>query len=170
MVKFHNWLTSATRPRPDRQTEGEMAVHHACRLFRRVEGVKFEGRIHEQNLRSLQALGYTYARMDGLLIDHWGYAGEIMSLRNKHERFIRMLTREVNECPDEGFRHFHLFNLGNAYFTFGRHGERGRQFQPGVERRERGGGVCRHAVCGMGDGPAPSAASLGRSGRVRAGR
>ena len=119
MVKFHNWLTSATRPLPGQETGGEMAVHHACRLFRRVSGVKFEGRIHEQNLRSLQSLGYTYARMDGLLIDHWGYAGEIMSERNKHERFIRMLTREVSECPDEGFRHFHLFNLGNAYFTFG---------------------------------------------------
>jgi tetratricopeptide (TPR) repeat protein len=119
MVKFHNWLTSATRPEPGQEIDGEMAVHHACRLFRRVDGVKFEGRIHEQNLRSLQALGYTYARMDGLLLDHWGYAGEIMTLRNKHERFIRMLTREVDECPDEGFRHFHLFNLGNAYFTAG---------------------------------------------------
>lgn len=119
MVTFHNWLSSTTRPASGEAASGEMAVHHACRLFRRVEGARFEGRIHEQNLRSLQALGYTYARMEGLLIDHWGYAGEIMTLRNKHERFIRMLTREVEECPDEGFRHFHLFNLGNAYFTFG---------------------------------------------------
>ena len=119
MVTFHNWLTSATRPAEGQELGGEMAVHHACRLFRRVDGVKFEGRIHEQNLRSLQALGYTYARFDGLLIDHFGYAGEIMSGRNKHERFIRMLSREVDECPDEGFRDFHLFNLGNAYFTFG---------------------------------------------------
>ncbi len=67
MVTFHNWLTSATRPAGGQEMGGEMAVHHACRLFRRVEGVKFEGRIHEQNLRSLQAFGYTYARMDGLL-------------------------------------------------------------------------------------------------------
>ena len=119
MVKFHNWLSAASRAEAGTVAAGEMAVHHACRLFRRVEGVRFEGRIHEQNLRSLQNMGYTYAHMDGLLIDHWGYAGEIMSLRNKHERFIRMLTREVEECPDEGFRAFHLFNLGNAYFTSG---------------------------------------------------
>ena len=119
MVTFHNWLTSAIRPASGEAMGGEMAMHHACRLFRLVEGVTFEGRIHEQNLRSLQALGYTYARLDGLLIDHFGYAGEIMTLRNKHERFIRMLTREVNECPDEGFRYFHQFNLANSYFTFG---------------------------------------------------
>ncbi len=119
MVKFHNWLSSASRAEVGDETAGEMAVHHACRLFRREAGVRFEGRIHEQNLRSLQALGYTYAYTEGLLIDHWGYAGEIMTLRGKHERFIRMLTREVEECLDEGFHHFHLFNLGNAYFTFG---------------------------------------------------
>ncbi len=142
MVKFHNWLTSAARPKPGQEMGGEMAVHHACRLFRRVDGVKFEGRIHEQNLRSLQALGYTYARFDGLLIDHFGYAGEIMTLRNKHERFIRMLTREVEECPDEGFRDFHLFNLGNAYFTFGDMDNAARNFSlaaPGVGKEEEFG-------------------------------
>lgn len=96
-----------------------MAVHHACRLFRRVPGVRFEGRIHEQNLRTLQQLGYSYERDDSILVDHFGYAHEIMSLRNKHERFISMLKREVEECPDAGFRQFHQFNLGNAYFTSG---------------------------------------------------
>jgi len=114
MMMFRNWLTS-----PERKPGTEMAIHHACRLFRRVPGVRFVGRIHEQNLRSLQELGYSYAKQEGLILDHFGYAGEIMTLRNKHERFIRMLHREVDENPMEEFRHFHLFNLGNAYFTFG---------------------------------------------------
>ncbi len=112
MMMFRNWLTA-----PERREGSEMAVHHACRIFRRLPGVRFEGRIHEQNLRSLQALGFTYHKRDNMIIDHFGYAGEVMSTRNKHERFIRMLQREVEECPDEGFRQFHLFNLGNAYFT-----------------------------------------------------
>lgn len=112
MMMFRNWLTA-----PERREGSEMAIHHACRLFRRLPGVQFEGRIHEQNLRSLQALGFTYHKRDNMIIDHFGYAGEVMSARNKHERFIRMLQREVEECPDEGFRQFHLFNLGNAYFT-----------------------------------------------------
>jgi tetratricopeptide (TPR) repeat protein len=114
MVMFRNWLTV-----PERRPGTEMAIHHACRVFRRVPGVRFVGRIHEQNLRSLQELGYTYAKQEGLILDHFGYAGEIMSGRNKHERFIRMLHREVDENPMEEFRTFHLFNLGNAYFTFG---------------------------------------------------
>ncbi len=114
MVMFRNWLTS-----PERKPGTEMAIHHACRLFRRVPGVRFVGRIHEQNLRSLQELGYSYAKQEGLILDHFGYAAEIMTLRNKHERFIRMLHREVDENPMEEFRAFHLFNLGNAYFTFG---------------------------------------------------
>ena len=114
MIMFRNWLTT-----PERKPGTEMAIHHACRLFRRVPGVRFVGRIHEQNLRSLQELGYTYAKQEGLILDHFGYAGEIMTLRNKHERFIRMLHREVDENPMEEFRSFHQFNLGNAYFTFG---------------------------------------------------
>ena len=114
LVMFNNWLTSATR-RPG----SEVAVHHALRLFRLQPGVQFEGRIHEQNLRSLQELGYEYGKVEGLTIDHFGYAGEIMSLRNKHERFISMLKREVEENPIDEFRNFQLFNLGNAYFTAG---------------------------------------------------
>lgn len=64
-------------------------------------------------------LGYKYVPLAGVEIDHFGYAGEIMTLRNKHERFISMLKREVEECPLSQFQNFQLFNLGNAYFTFG---------------------------------------------------
>lgn len=114
LVMFRNWLSS-----PERKEGSEMAIHHAVRLFRRVPGVRFTGRIHEQILRSFQTVGYSHTSMDGLILDHFGYAGEIMTQRNKHERFIRMLKREVEECPQEEFKHFQLFNLGNAYFTFG---------------------------------------------------
>ncbi len=114
MIKFNNWLTS-----PTRKPGSEMAVHHGCRVFRRLPGVHFQGRIHEQNLQSLMALGYKYVPLAGVEIDHFGYAGEIMTLRNKHQRFISMLKREVEECPLSQFRTFQLFNLGNAYFTFG---------------------------------------------------
>jgi tetratricopeptide (TPR) repeat protein len=114
IVMFRNWLSKA-----ERDPNSEMAVHHACRLFRRLPGVRFQGRIHEQNLPSLRALGYTFLDTSEIIIDHFGYAGEIMSLRDKHARFIRMLKREVEECPDPAFRVFHEFNLGNAYYTAG---------------------------------------------------
>ncbi len=98
--------------------DAEICWHRACRVFRLGANTRFTGRIHEQNVRSLQAAGYTIS-MCKLTIDHWGYAASVMSERNKHERFIRMLTREVEESPDDSYKSFHLFNLGNAYYTSG---------------------------------------------------
>ncbi|CCW35787.1 glycosyltransferase [Chthonomonas calidirosea] len=112
MVKIRNWLSS-----PQRNEQGEVVVHHGVRLFRLVPGVRFEGRVHEQNMLSLTRLGYKTASYEGLVFDHYGYAHEIMQERNKHERFIRMLEHEVAECQDATLRPFQLFNLGNAYFT-----------------------------------------------------
>ncbi len=112
MVKIRNWLSS-----PRRNEQGEVVVHHGVRLFRLVPGVHFEGRVHEQNMLSLTRLGYKTASYEGLVLDHYGYAHEIMQERNKHERFLRMLEREVAECQDATLRPFQLFNLGNAYFT-----------------------------------------------------
>jgi tetratricopeptide (TPR) repeat protein len=110
MVNIRNFMQTGDNP--------EVCWHRACRLFRREPGVRFTGRIHEQNMRALQAAGYVCA-LSKLNLDHYGYAANVMQERNKHERFIRMLTREVEESPDDQYRTFHLFNLGNAYFTFG---------------------------------------------------
>jgi tetratricopeptide (TPR) repeat protein len=110
MVNIQNYMSAGDNP--------EVCWHRACRLFRREPGIRFTGRIHEQNMRSLQAAGYVCA-LSKLTLDHYGYAASIMQERNKHERFIRMLTREVEESPDDQYRTFHLFNLGNAYFTHG---------------------------------------------------
>jgi len=96
----------------------EVCWHRACRLFRRLPGVRFTGRIHEQNVRALQEAGFVIA-LSKLTLDHYGYAASVMAERDKHERFIRLLTREVEENPDDTYRTFHLFNLGNAYYTFG---------------------------------------------------
>jgi tetratricopeptide (TPR) repeat protein len=96
----------------------DVCWHRACRLFRNLPFVRFTGRIHEQNARSLENAGYKIA-LAKLTLDHYGYAFDVMTERNKHERFIRMLTREVEENPDDTYRTFHLFNLANAYYTFG---------------------------------------------------
>ncbi len=110
MVNIRNVMTTGENP--------EICWHRACRLFRLHPKVRFTGRIHEQNMRSLQDAGYVCA-LSQLKIDHFGYAAEVMDERNKHERFIRMLTREVEENRDDSFKTFHQFNLGNAYFTRG---------------------------------------------------
>jgi tetratricopeptide (TPR) repeat protein len=94
----------------------DVSWHRACRLFRNHPEIRFTGRIHEQNARSIEQAGYQLSSSP-LCIEHYGYIGEIMLERDKHARFLRMLTREVEENPDSTFRSFHQFNLGNAYYT-----------------------------------------------------
>lgn len=110
MVNIRNIMTSGDNP--------EVCWHRACRLFRLAPSIRFAGRVHEQNMRALQEAGYVCA-LSQLNLDHYGYIVEVMDEKHKHERFIRMLTREVDENQDESLRTFHLFNLGNAYFTRG---------------------------------------------------
>lgn len=94
----------------------DVSWHRACRLFRNHPDIRFTGRIHEQNARSIEQAGYQLSSSQ-LCIEHYGYIGEVMIERDKHARFLRMLTREVEENPDSTFRSFHQFNLGNAYYT-----------------------------------------------------
>ena len=110
MVNIRNYMQMRADP--------EVCWHRACRLFRILPSVRFTGRVHEQNMRALQAAGYVCA-MSQLVLDHMGYASEVMTERNKHDRFIRMLRREVEENQDPAYRTFHLFNLANAYYTAG---------------------------------------------------
>lgn len=92
-------------------------VHTAVRLFRRLPGVRFDGRIHEQVLPSILSLGLSTAKLDGFEILHYGYQPEVMRSLNKLDRTIRMLEREVADHPTDPF---HLFNLGNAFAVAGR--------------------------------------------------
>lgn len=124
MVNIRNFMQMTENP--------EVCWHRACRLFRRLPGVRFTGRIHEQNVRALQEAGYTLA-LSKLTIDHYGYAASVMAERDKHARFIRMLTREVEENPDDAYRTFHLFNLGNAYYTFGDMASAAKWFEKAAE-------------------------------------
>ena len=105
MVNIRNYMSRAEH--------AEVCWHRACRLFRLDPRIRFTGRIHEQNMRGLQDAGYVCA-LSQLTLDHYGYAADVMNERGKHDRFIRMLTREVEENPDEANKTFHLFNLGNA--------------------------------------------------------
>jgi tetratricopeptide (TPR) repeat protein len=94
----------------------DVSWHRACRLFRNRPNIRFTGRVHEQNARSIEQAGYQLSSSQ-LCIEHYGYTGEVMLERDKHARFLRMLTREVEENPNGPFRSFQQFNLGNTYYT-----------------------------------------------------
>jgi tetratricopeptide (TPR) repeat protein len=95
----------------------ERFQHCPTRLFRKVEGVEFTGRIHEQITPSLVKLGLPWARLEGARILHYGYRPEEMERKSKLERTTSMLEREVRDSPEDAFQ---WFNLANAYLVGGR--------------------------------------------------
>lgn len=95
-------------------------VHSPVRLFRRVPGVRFTGRIHEQVVPSLQRLGLPLAHLEEARINHYGYLDHQLAAKNKLERTIRLIEREVRDYPEDAFN---WFNLVNAYAAAERHSD-----------------------------------------------
>ncbi len=87
-------------------------VHSPVRLFRLTPKIRFEGKIHEQILNSFEKNGLIAATLTNAKINHYGYAPSVMSEKNKLERTIEMLEREVKANPHDPFQ---LFNLANTY-------------------------------------------------------
>ncbi len=99
--------------------------HRPCRLFRLHPSIRFEGKIHEQITTSIEALGLQVAQLDGIHIDHFGYQKSEIERKGKAQRTFSMLESELALNPTDSF---HLFNLGNAYFSAGRFEEAAETF------------------------------------------
>lgn len=95
----------------------DQIVHTPCRLFQRLPGVVFEGRIHEQIAPSIQRLGLPIAMLDARIL-HYGYRQSEVVEKRKHDRTISLLEKTLEENPDDDFQQF---NLANAYYTAGRY-------------------------------------------------
>jgi tetratricopeptide (TPR) repeat protein len=90
---------------------GKIFVNFFPRLFKNLDGVCFEGRVHEQIYPSLERLA---ARVDvsDIVIKHAGYALSAAALREKAARNADILTREIEADPNQPLV---LFHLGEAY-------------------------------------------------------
>ena len=78
------------------------------KLFRNKPGLEFEGRIHEQILPSLRAIGGQIARLDAVVM-HSGYDTSTQGQANKRVRDYKLLKLDLEERPNHPFV---LFNLG----------------------------------------------------------
>lgn len=96
----------------DAEVEANTYVHTAVRLFRLIDEIRFTGRIHEQIINGFKERGYIPATLTKGRIFHYGYQDATMAEKNKVERTVTMLEREVKDCPEEPFN---WFNLANAY-------------------------------------------------------
>jgi len=100
----------------DEADSADCYVHTPIRLFRRNPNIQFVSRIHEQIMPSINALGLPTATLHGVRLRHYGYTPQAMEAKNKLDRTLSMLQREVDEFPLDPF---HWFNLANAYITAG---------------------------------------------------
>lgn len=91
-------------------------AHKACRLFRLMPNVRFEGRIHEQITPSIERTGLPIAYLEDAKIFHYGYTKKVFEDKAKADRTIKMVSDELLQNPYDSF---HWFNLGNAQFTAG---------------------------------------------------
>lgn len=77
------------------------------RLFRRLEGLRYAGRVHEQITEALGALGLVTAGLDAP-IRHVGYLGEYLRDRDKFARNEALLRVRCAEEPHAAYPRYHL--------------------------------------------------------------
>lgn len=96
---FHNYYSD--RPRPE-------VVHRACRLFRNKAGYRYESRIHEHVVPSIEKSGGEVVELDAV-IHHYGYNPEIVAKKGKSEKYLRLLHDQLAEQPDDLHTLHHLW-------------------------------------------------------------
>jgi tetratricopeptide (TPR) repeat protein len=90
---------------------GKVFVNFFPRLFRNLEGVRFEGKVHEQVTPSLERLGVSI-EVSGIVIRHTGYALSDSDMKAKARRNADLLLKDVEEHTDNALT---LFHLGEAF-------------------------------------------------------
>ena len=101
---------------------------HAIRLFRNKKQYRYEGRIHEQIVHSLQREGAVLMETSVVQLIHYGYMDEYKVEKNKFQRNTELLNRELTDHPDDPF---HLLNLGQEYFIRSEYGEALKWYEKG---------------------------------------
>lgn len=97
----------------------------ALRLFRNKPGYRYEGRIHEQIVQPiLQANSSAVLQYSAIRLNHGGYLPEVVQKKNKVQRNMELLQRELENSSNESF---HRYNLGVEYM-------RARQYEKALEQ------------------------------------
>ncbi len=97
--------------------DGETRFHH-MRIFPRISGAYFEGRVHEQIFHRLNRLGIASVQTD-IVIRHTGYH-DIEAVQKKSERNLQIILKELETEPDHPLFNF---NAARTLAAMGRIGE-----------------------------------------------
>lgn len=84
-------------------------LHHNLRMFRNRPDYRFEGRIHEQILKSiLRNSSREVLKESNVVIQHFGYLPEQVAIHAKINRNIQLLELSLTEEPNTPFYMYHL--------------------------------------------------------------
>lgn len=100
-----------------------------CRLFRNDPRIRFTGRVHEQILPAVNAIGGKVLK-SSIRIEHWGYAVDESKRQNRAQRNLNLLLNDAADNPDDPFI---WFNIGLTYKTLGSIDEAVRALKKAVE-------------------------------------
>lgn len=78
------------------------------RIFRNNKKHRYENRVHEQIIPSIARAGGRFSELN-IIINHYGYKN---NNRQRAERNLPILSKEIKENPDNGYI---LFKLGETY-------------------------------------------------------
>jgi glycosyltransferase involved in cell wall biosynthesis len=85
------------------------------RLVKNNRGYKFEGSIHEQIVVGPEDLNKPYALVAvDIKFHHYGYLISAIAAKDKHNRNIKLIEKELKYNPQNAFM---LFNMGNEYYA-----------------------------------------------------
>lgn len=88
----------------------DISFHYAFRLLRNNGKYKFKGRIHEQ----IVGIDEESICWSDIIIYHYGYLNQAIEAKNKRERNMPILYRELKEDPTNAYL---LFSMGNEYMA-----------------------------------------------------
>ncbi len=97
-------------PVVNRTPRGRYAIR-GHRLFRRMPGLRFTGRVHEQLTPALKQLGLKAGHLPEaaqVTIDHLGYDLDAAELEGKWRRNLELLRLQVAACPTDAYVRFNL--------------------------------------------------------------
>lgn len=86
---------------------GKLYATEYPRLFRKMDGIKFERKIHEQISPSILKIGGKLVKTD-ITITHLGYGLDNETMRKKYERNLQILLEELEENPDDAYACYHI--------------------------------------------------------------
>jgi glycosyltransferase involved in cell wall biosynthesis len=94
--------------------DGTAITHDALRVFRNRPEYRFDGRIHEQIAYSLPTYLPERLERTTVRVEHYGYLGAVRGAKDKVNRNLELLERQVAEGGDTPFLHF---NLGSEHLA-----------------------------------------------------